>query len=42
MENKIVTRSLKTKLDQVLLNEQVENGTTISNNLSANQSRSTI
>jgi hypothetical protein len=36
MENKIVTRSLRKQLDQVILHEQVENGTTISNNLSAN------
>ncbi len=37
MENRIVTRSLRRQLDQVVLHEQVENGATISNNLSANQ-----
>ncbi len=35
MENKIVTKSLKRQLDQVILHEQMENGTAISNNLSA-------
>jgi hypothetical protein len=37
MENKIVTRSLRRQLDQVLLHEQVGNGTAINNNLNANQ-----
>jgi hypothetical protein len=37
MENKIITRSLKRQLDQVVLHEQVENGVAISNNLSANK-----
>jgi hypothetical protein len=37
MENRIVTKSLRRQLDQVVLHEQVENGTTISNNLSANK-----
>jgi len=37
MENKIVTKSLRRQLDQVVLHHQVENGTTISNNLIANQ-----
>jgi hypothetical protein len=36
MEKKIVTKSLR-QLDQVVLHGQVENGTTISNNLIANQ-----
>jgi histidinol dehydrogenase len=35
MENRIVTRSLKKQLNQVVLHEQVENGIAISNNLSA-------
>jgi hypothetical protein len=35
MENKIVTRSLRKQLHQVVLHEQVENGATINNNLSA-------
>jgi hypothetical protein len=35
MENKIVTRSLRRQLDQVVLHEQVENGIAISNNLNA-------
>jgi hypothetical protein len=34
MENKIVIRSLKKQLDHVILHEQMENGTTINNNLS--------
>jgi hypothetical protein len=34
MEDKIVTKSLKKQLDQVVLHEQVENGVAISNNLS--------
>jgi hypothetical protein len=37
MENKIVTKSLRRQLDQVVLHDQVENGTTINNNLIANQ-----
>jgi hypothetical protein len=37
MENKIVTRNLKRQLDHVFLHEQVENGTAINNNLSANK-----
>ncbi len=37
MENKILTKSLRKQLDQVVLHEQVENGTTINNNLSADQ-----
>jgi hypothetical protein len=37
MENRIVTRSLRRHLDQVVLHEQVENGVAISYNLSANQ-----
>jgi hypothetical protein len=36
MENKIVTRSLRRQLYQIILHEQMENGTTINNNLSAN------
>jgi len=34
MENKIITKSLKRQLDQVVLHEQVENGSIIINNLS--------
>jgi hypothetical protein len=37
MENKIVTRSLKKQLDQVLLHELEENGIAINNNLSVDQ-----
>jgi hypothetical protein len=37
MQNRIGTRSLKRQLDQVILYERVENGTTIINNLSADQ-----
>jgi hypothetical protein len=37
MENKILTKNLRRQLDQVVLHEQVENGATINNNLSANQ-----
>ncbi len=37
MENKIVTKSLRRQLNQVVLHEQVENGTAISNNLNADQ-----
>jgi hypothetical protein len=36
MENRIVTRSLRRQLDQVVLHEQVENGAATRNNLSAN------
>jgi hypothetical protein len=36
MENKNVTKILRRQLNQVVLHEQVENGTAISNNLSAN------
>jgi hypothetical protein len=32
MKNRIVARSFKRQLDQVVLHEQVENGATISNN----------
>jgi hypothetical protein len=34
MENIIIIRSLKKQLNQVVLHEQVENGTAINNNLS--------
>jgi hypothetical protein len=34
MENKIATISLRRKLNHVLLQEQVENGVAINNNLS--------
>jgi len=34
MENKIITESLEKQLNQVIIHEQVENGTTISMNLS--------
>jgi hypothetical protein len=37
MENIIITRSLKRQLNQVIVDEQVENGITINNNLSADQ-----
>jgi hypothetical protein len=37
MENRIVNRSLRRQLDQVLLHEQVENGVTINNNLNVDQ-----
>jgi len=37
MENRIINRSLRRQLDQVLLHEQVENGVTINNNLSVDQ-----
>ncbi len=37
MENIIVTRSLKRQLNQFVLHEQVENGTSMSSNLSADQ-----
>jgi len=36
MENRIVTKSLKRWLDQVILHEQVENGAAINSNLSGN------
>jgi len=35
MKNKIITINLKSQLDQVVLHEQLGNGTTISNNLNA-------
>jgi hypothetical protein len=34
MESKTVIKSLRRQLDQVVLHEQMENGTAISNNLS--------
>jgi hypothetical protein len=37
MENMIVTRSLRRQLNQVVLQEQVENGIAIKNNLCADQ-----
>ncbi len=37
MENKIIIRSSRRQLDQVVLHEQVENGVAISNNLSVDQ-----
>ncbi len=37
MENIIITKSLKRKLDDVVLHEQVENGTIVNNNSNANQ-----
>jgi phage-related tail protein len=37
MENKIITKSLKRQLNQVIVHEQVENGVAINNNLSENQ-----
>jgi hypothetical protein len=37
MENKIVTKSLRRQLDQIILHEQVENGISISNDLNVNQ-----
>jgi hypothetical protein len=37
MENRIVTKSLKRKLNQVIIHEQVENGTTINSNLNVDQ-----
>jgi hypothetical protein len=36
MENKIVTKSLKKKLEYVILHQQMKNGTTIHINLSVN------
>jgi hypothetical protein len=35
MENKIINRSMKGKLDKDVLHEQMENGVAIINNLSA-------
>ncbi len=37
MKNKIITINLKSQLDQVVLHEQLGNGTAISDNLSAYQ-----
>jgi hypothetical protein len=37
MENKFLITSLRNQLNQVVLHEQVENGITINNNLSADQ-----
>jgi hypothetical protein len=37
MENKIIIKSSKRQLNQVVLHEQMENGIAINNNLSANQ-----
>ncbi len=37
MENYIVTKILTRQLDPVVLHEQVENGATISNNLSVDE-----
>jgi hypothetical protein len=37
VENRIVTRSQRSQLDQVILHKQVENGVAINNNLSADQ-----
>jgi hypothetical protein len=37
VENKIVTRSLKKQLDQVIIHEQVENDITINRNLSVDK-----
>ncbi len=37
MKNRIVIKSLKRQLNQVVLHEQVENGIAISNNLNASQ-----
>jgi len=37
MENRIVIRSLRRQLDQVIVHEQVEKGIAINKNLSANQ-----
>jgi len=37
MENKILIKSLRKQLDQVVLHEQVKNGTTINNDLSVDQ-----
>ncbi len=36
MENRIVTRSFRRQLYQVILHKQVENGVAINNNLNAN------
>jgi hypothetical protein len=37
MENKIIIRSLEKQLNQVIIHEQVENGTTINMNLSVDK-----
>ncbi len=37
MENMIVTKSLRRELNQVVLQEQVENGIAINNNLCADK-----
>jgi hypothetical protein len=37
MENIIITKSLKSQLDQVIVHEQVENGVAINNNLNEDQ-----
>ncbi len=37
MENIIITKSLRRQLNQVIVHEQMENGITINNNLSADQ-----
>ncbi len=37
MENRIITRSLKRQLDQVVVHEQVENDIAINTNLSVDQ-----
>jgi len=34
MENQIVTKSLRTQLNQIIVHKQMESGTIISNNLS--------
>ncbi len=37
MENRIVTRSLRRQLDEVIIHEQVENGVAINKNLNEDQ-----
>jgi hypothetical protein len=37
MKYRIVSKSLKKQIDQVILHQQVENGTAINNNLSVDQ-----
>jgi hypothetical protein len=37
MENKIVTRSLRRQLDQVIVHKQMENGATINNKFSVDE-----
>jgi len=37
MKNKIITKSLRRQLNQVVLHEQVKNGVAINNNLNTNQ-----